>query len=485
MRHLLLLSATLTVGDTATHEQPPRPPAQEVWVSAWKPVPGGLKFVTPMIWVDGDFRPGLDSESVDPEPLARASQSVPSGRRVLLWYRYFRSFWGARQDAIPLAGRLFDGPWSQFAIDKVQSEWSRFLQLYKYCGGSADFVVGDCEEWGRFTSWGLAPGQLGAIRTDARFTQAMHRCPSLSDLTAGVNLDEIGNPQRSTAYLEWNRAIGRLTAAVMARAIWDPAIAAFPSIKGCNYDGKRMIDRPAPDLNGHAQPSDNVFGTSPSPVAYGAIQQATTAWFIDQSDPSRLSHVGAHRIGRGPWQSFLVDVQLGRACRRGSPDAPMMPWVALRTYAGDTPGFVGYPDDPEYWSEMIRHYVLLGTSVFLWWNTTSLPGTDGSSLPAAGRDEMAREFDALMEEVNARTGGVVRKSITSEPISFESGVVASGAELADGRRMWRVTAKPGVRELRDTLSGQVVPLPDGARGFWVERRDDVFPRFEPVVTGQN
>jgi hypothetical protein len=480
-----LIAVVFRLGDSDSTPLTDSPEHGEIWVSSWKSVPRDLAYVTPMIWAEGDFRPGTENESIDPEPLARASRSIPKGRRVILWYRYFRSFWGAREDGLQVSGRMVSGPWAEFAVAKVQSEWSRFLQLYKYCGGELDFVVGDCEEWGRFTSWNLSEGQIEAIREDVRFGQAMYGCPSLAEMTAGIALDDVCRPQRSNANLRWNCAIGKFTAAVMSRAIWDPAVATFPAIRGCNYDGKRMLDQPAPDLNGHCQPSDNVFGTSPSPVAYGAIQQAATAWFIDPANSSRLSLTGTRRLERGPWQSFLMDMQLGRACRRGSPDKPMMPWVALRTYAGDTPGFVGYPAAPEYWSEMVRHYALLGTSAFLWWNTTSLPGPGGTSVPATGRDEMAREFNVLVTDINARTRGVVGRTVTSEPIAFDAPIIVTGAIRIDGRRIWRVTARPGIRRLRDSQSGEVVELPEGQPGFWLESNDDREPRFVVAAPDQN
>ncbi len=459
--------------------------SREIWVSAWKDVPAGLRYVTPMLWLEGDYRPGQDNESIDPEPLARASKSLPEGRRVLLWYRYFRSFWGARQDAIQLADRNVDGPWSQFAVTQVRSEWSRFLQLYKYCGGALDLVVGDCEEWGRFTSWSLSPGQLDAIRLDTRFGEALYGCPSLRDLTTGFALEEVASSRSYTSSLKWNCAIGRFTAAVMSHAIWEPAVAAFPRIKGSNYDGKLMVDRPAPDLNGHPQPSENRFGSSSSPVAYGAIQQASTAWFIDDSDPTQLSRTGVTRLKRGSWQSFLIDVQLGRACRRGSPNSPLMPWIALPTYAGDLPGLVGYPEDRRLWSEMVRHYALFGTSVFLWWNTTSLPGPGGTSVPALGRDQMAKDLNALMLEINGQTGGLVQRTISTVPVSFRASIVTSGAVLTDGTRLWRVTVQPGIRRIKESFGGSVLEIPAGELGVWISRRDEVVPDYQPAPPDQN
>jgi hypothetical protein len=217
-------------------------------------------------------------------------------------------------------------------------------------------------------------------------------------------------------------------------------------------------------------------------VAYGAVQQSSTAWFIDPTDPSRLTYEGSKRLGRGPWSSLLIDLQLGRACRRGSMDRPMHPWIAPRYYAGDKPGFVGYPEDPRCYREMLRHYALLGASVFLWWNTTALPGPGGTTVPITDRDALAAEMDALMAEINARTGGVVGSTVGSEPISFEATVIVTGAVRTDGKRIWRISARPDVRVLRNAATGEVVALAADDIGFWIERDDATVPLFVPEVS---
>lgn len=465
---LLMSLRALPTDIDATVDVRAMSPAPAIWVASWKPVAEDLKYVTPMVWLDGDFRPGQDNVSIDPESLAAATKRLPAGRRVIIWYRYFRSFWGIAGDAVHCSdGTVFAGLWPVVSMPHIKAEWTRFLDLFKYCGGSIDFVVGDCEDWTRFTNWGINEVQLMCIRDDPRFKQPMFGIDSLSALTSGFEVKDAIRPQNSAAYLQWNLQIGRFAAAVMNETIWNPAIARFPGIQGCNYDGKQMLDRPAPELNGHPQPSDNIVGNCASPVAYGVIAQAATSWFLDDLDPTRLVKTGSVRLDQGPWQSFLIDVQLGRACRRQAPDRSLMPWIAPVTYPGDVVGTVGYPKDPRCWDEMIRHYALLGTSVFLWWNPTSVPVPVGSPILIKDLGAQGERLDRVLEDINRNTGGRVARTAACPPISFSASVVVTGALGNDGKFVWRVSAPPGTTALRDQATDRIYPLQSGELGVWL------------------
>lgn len=462
--------------------QQARSPAPAIWVASWKPVADGLKFITPMVWLDGDFRPGQDNVSIDPESLAATTKRLPAGRRMIIWYRYFRSFWGIAGDVVHGSdGTAFAGLWPVVSAPQIKAEWIRFLDLFKYCGGSVDFIVGDCEDWARFTSWGINEVQLKCIRDDSRFKQPMFGLDSLSELTSGFEVKDAIRPQNSGAYLQWNLQIGRFAAAVMNDTIWNPAIARFPGLQGCNYEGKQMLDRPAPDLNGHPQPSDNVVGNCASPVAYGVIAQAATSWFIDELDPTRLAKTGSIRLGQGPWQSFLIDVQLGRACRRQAPGRPLMPWIAPVTYPGDVVGTVGYPQDPRCWDEMIRHYALLGTSVFLWWNPTSIPVPVGSPILIKDLGPQGERLDRILEDINRYTAGRVARTVDCSPISLSASLVVTGAVRSDGQFVWRVSAPPGTTALRDQANGRIYPLQNGELGAWLQTTTSTAPDLVPVA----
>jgi hypothetical protein len=117
---------------------------------------------------------------------------------------------------------------------------------------------------------------------------------------------------------------------------------------------------------------------------------------------------------------------------------------------------------------MVRQYALLGTSVFLWWNPKVVPVPGGQTITVPDHDALAGRLDELLEEINSRLGGRVLRSLASEPVSFRSRHVTGGAQVADGRFVWRISVAPGVTSLVDPSSGSRLDLPPGALGAWIE-----------------
>lgn len=442
-----------------------------IWVASWKTVWADLPHVTPMLWLDGALlcNPNPGDRLPDPVRVAEASKTLPVGRRVLLWYRYFTTFWTCTEDEVrsEATGATYPGPWADAAMARIEMEWSRWLDQFQQAGGRLDVLVGDCEDWSKFTNWWLKSDQLAAIRADARFRRAKYGLEPLADLLKGVNLDKVIDNASSNEYLAWNLAISKLTAAEMTRAVWDPACKAFPALKGSNYGGVRSITQPAPDPNGHPQPLDCVVGTSPSPVAYGSLLQASTSCSIDQADPTRLVLGGRQRLPQDAWSSFLIDQQQGRAARRGSPDRPLMPWIASPTFVGDDGHSIGYPKDPRYYIENVLHYALLGTEIFLWWNPLV-----GGEQPLPADLKLAQFLEGIMVRLNEQTGGVVERTIEASPVRFDAPFVLTGARCRDGRTLWRVTFKPDVRSYRRIETGELRTLPSNAVGEWIQTADD-------------
>ena len=474
--HFVIVALFVHAGAWIRWNQPQAPaagvvPARPIWVSSWKPVWRVLPHVTPMLWLGNDLLTCTHNPSdnlPDAEQMAQTSKSIPEGRRVLLWYRYFTAFWSCPQDEVRSArtGLSYYGPWSDAAMAMVEEEWSSWLLRYQRCGGKLDYLIGDCEDWGKNTNWGLKPDQLSAIQGDPRFRQAKYGLEPLSETLKGVNLDLVLDPAKSSQYLGWNLQISRMSAAEMNRSVWDPALKLFPKLQGANYGGLRDVVQPAPDPNGHPQPLDNVFGTSPSPVAYGSLLQASTSCSIDPANPTRLIRGAGNRLPQDAWGSFLIDQQQGRAARRGMPDRPLMPWIASRTYPGDDGHSTGYPKDPRYYIENIIHYALLGTEVFLWWNPVS--GGNTPALDAVkGMQELAEEMERVMVLVNEQSGGVIERTIDASPLQFSAPFVMTGAECRNGSKLWRVTFRPDIRSYRRPDTGEVRTLPPDSVGDWI------------------
>ena len=435
-----------------------------IWVASWSTVPRDVSAIVPMVRVEGDFRPGGDNPSLNPESYADRLKQLPRGRRVLFWARYSHSFWVQGTDSLrsPAGEPLIADPASPKAVEVVSTEWRRFLELIKFCGTEVDHLVGDNEDWGKFKSWSIKEEDFKAMCS-------LQEAPNTPPLKAPCDSEflQIQRPG-SPAHVAWNLCISGRSAQTMIAAIWLPAIAVFPGLTGSNFDGVRTLDRPSPDLNGHAQPWDNIVGNRAAPSIYGQVQQVADAWFIDDKDPSGLSREGSIRLSRGPWSSLLIDVQQLRAVRRGSLGQPLTPWIAPRTYSGDVPGSVGYPNDPRYYLELLRHAALSGTEYFLWWNTRVFPPGSRSGGPSL--DELAIELNGWIEGINHDLHGKVIECISTEPESFNTKVLLTGAKCADGLVRWRATVRPEVRALRDRSSGTIIPIPPAEVGVWITRQ---------------
>lgn len=447
---------------------PASPVHAEIWCSSWSRVPADCGFITPMMFLPGSLGPNhatpMGSSAVD---LARRSRSLPVGRVAIQWWRYSNSLFAPNgTNWLPDRSDVAPHPWDLSAVRAVAREWSAWLRDYKFAGGRLDLLVGDCERWSIFSNWGMQRRDVDRIASDSRANVAMFGEPPLRSLLGSTVIGKVNAPDQSGDYLKWNQAIGTLTAGAMREAIWSPAVAHFPALKGSNYGGVVMTDRPAPDLNGHAQPHSNVFGTAAAPVAYGQVECASTAWFIDSQDPTRLSKNGFARLERTPWCSFVMDQQLGRACKRSDLPRPLQPWIAMTAWTGVHPGTVCYSVDPRYHDEMVRHYALLGTEVFLFWNPEAATVGAGAMWTSEERDRAARRLNAVLSEVNLHSKGVVQRPVTTEPIAFDTPIVTTGAQRSDGLWLWRTTVRDDVTELRDARTGVRVNIDAGCVGRW-------------------
>lgn len=459
---------------------------RDIWGATWKPTPGDCELLTPMIFLDGEFKPGRVSSAPPASTYAAKSRSVPNGRAAILWWRYSNSLFafGAEVSDVRGLGTQDAHPWDTAAVSAVQREWSGWLRDYRAAGGRMDYLIGDCERWGMFRSWSLDHGDVTRIVADPRMNSSVFGVAPLRQLIGNIDYSKVVSPGPSGEYLRWNLGVGTIAAAAMREAIWGPAMQHFPMVRGSNFAGIHVLDRPAPDLNGHAQPESNIFGTAHAPVAYGQMECVSTAWFIDEADPTRLARSGSERLVRGAWGSFLLDVQAARACARNDATRPLQPWIALQAWPGDRPGSVGYVAEPVYYDEMVKHLALHRAEVFLYWNPNTMPQSSGGGhapWSASQHEDCARRLNSVLRDVNSKTHGVVAEAATLDPLSFRSAIAMSGAKRHDGKWIWRTTVSPAAIGLRWVKSGAAAPFESGTRGRWDVTDGPIPPRLVPVL----
>ena len=446
----------------------PRPVQRDIWAASWATVPTGMKHISEMMFLDGYSMPGTSSPLPSAKAMALQSLKLPPGRAALQWWRYSNSLFMPAVPDTPAFTQIAPGAnlWDATSVNMVKSEWSAWLAAYKNAGGRLDLLVGDCERWGVFQSWNLNQERINAIANDRRGLAPAFGEAAFRSLLGPTNFTLVKQPYLSSDYMRWDAAVGTIARGAMMRAVWDPAAALYPTVRGSNYGGVEMSNNPAPDCNGHPQPNSNQFGTASSPVAYGQIEYAATSWFIDNQNPTSLAKTGSMHLQNTPWFSFLMDIQQGRACRRSAPTIPLQPWVAIQLWKGRIAGFVSYPSDMRYHDEMVRHYALLGTETFLYWNPTASQLGGESNWTEAERAACARRFDAAIDDINRRTLGVVDSTTTVEAVRFDARILTTGARRIDGKWIWRTTVHPDVHVLRNAFTGASVPLDASGIGRW-------------------
>ena len=478
-------STSVTIAPAVRSAQAAQAPYREIWASSWRPVPAGCTLLTQQIRVEGAFFPSFPAVTLatrpNPAKVAQMTNALPSGRAALMWWRYSNSLFqpeppngdpGASTSANPR-------PWDAAAVNAVSQEWTAWLQEFKAAGGKLDYLIGDSERWGMYKSWSLSNSQIQQIFADPRAGQPYFSAPPLTTLLVGANISMVKQFTQTTDYMKWDCAMGTLAAAAMQKAVWDPAAALFPNVRGSNYEGIKMAEKPAPDINGHPHPWNNMVGTASSPSAYGRMEGVSTGWFIDPTNTSQLSKSGTKRLDRTPWNAFLLDMQTGRACRRNAPETPLQPWIAIQKWRGRIAGLVPYPDDLRYHDEMVRHYALLGAEIFLYWNPEATGLGPDANWTEADRTACAFRLNSVLAETNSKTDGVVVATATTQPLALDARVVTTGAQRRDGKWIWRTAAHPDVKRLRNTATGASVGFDASGIGRWDVTDTNVPPTYVP------
>lgn len=486
-------------------------PAREIWAATWEQQPA-LQYVFPMVWLRWpmDKQPIYENNieryqsffprvSVpDVASIKGALNALPPGRRALFAWHFGAGFFGdttwSAENVASLDGTPSQqpSPWCESAVDLARAQWTAALSSMKAQDVNFDFLVLDNEQQGIFNNFNLMDQDpsgkfVKSIINDPRANETRFGLPALNDQLIGVDTNRVGGPGVGNDYLAWNNVVAKLTTTALNEALWTPAKSAYPNLKGSNYEGFKMsATDAAPDWYGHAQPHDNIFGSSNSPICYGVLIHAATAWGINPADPTRLVLGGSAKLARGPWSSLLMDVQTIRSVRRTG-QTELCPWISTPVYVGGEPGqqlaapLCGYPTAPQYHDEMIRHLALAGSKTFLVWNSPSSPITTVyQTVAPALRIEHANRLNELLRELNTKLGGFVENPLAINRIAFNSNILVSGAQTSSGRYLWRVSVKPGVTALSLRGTSTVLAIPAGEAGVWFESSTAEVPVFDSV-----
>lgn len=464
----------------------PRAALPGIWAATWSSVPQGLPFVSPMVWVR-DAQSGYDHFRdggpvlADPALVAQKLAELPQGRRSLHLWHFRQGLLTDPRDHVPGLAANARSPWPTTASNIARQQWSGFLDGLAATGVAPNVVILDNEESGFLTNWHLGSADIGAIMRDARYASLGGGGGATSSTAPTGSSLQYASPQIGPGYLVWNKYIQSVPNAAFNEALWEPVHSRFPNARASNYQGMRINSNDAVgDFNGHEQPMDSRFGTASAPALYGVMEGLADHASIDPLDKTHVKFGGAIPLGRSPWLSFLMDVQMARAVRRADA-APMHPWIASPSWQGDKVGTAGYPADKRYYDEMIRHVALLGAETFMLWNPPITVNNIDNADAQAKRFDEARKLDTVLSQVNHRLGGNLAQSTGAPRIAWDAQCIASGAKLADGSFLWRITAPAQVRSLYLGVNGRIITIPDGQVGVWLTTAKATPPLIKPVT----
>ncbi len=478
-------SSTIKLSSAAPKEVAAAP---GVWVATWGSVPSGLRFVSAMAWLR-DERSGFETFGVSgslPLQIARVAtelKALPAGRRAMhLWY-YRDGILNHPADRVPRLDVGVRSPWPTTAEAQVKFQWTTALNGLAAAGAKPDYIFLDNEESGLLTNWHLTATQIDMFMEDPRFNDALliSQATSMGVMTQAPTGTTFIGPQAGKGYLAWNLIIQAMTNDAVSRALWLPAKTKFPNLKGSAYQSAAIAyEHAMPDLNGHAQPLANRFGTSSAPALYGWINGAGLYCSIDPNDHTRLLlGAGGTPIGRSAWMAFMMDVQMGRAVRRCD-SAPMQPWILSPSWEGEPAGTACYKLDPRYYNEMIRHVALLNTDVFQLWNPPTLQNGIETTLSRDRRFAEARALESVLADVNVRLNAKPAATLDASRLAWDARIIATGSKVAANAYVWRVTAMPGVHSFQVGSGGPIVSIPSGAVGVWLTSARAELPQLRPI-----
>ncbi|MCP4835117.1 MAG: hypothetical protein GY895_10180 [Phycisphaera sp.] len=456
------------------------------WATTWSDVPAAAERMSAMAWIRGN-RVGDDSWTSDQyfnaNTLNRDLAAQPAGRRTLFPWRYRNALLDHPFDRI----RREDGttesrqsPFLNAAVLAIRNELSPVLDQLVAMGATVDYLIGDIESSGHFACWNIDESHIDAIISDPRFdTRVMTNGLTPAQMLGDWSANQIKLRTPTTAAAAWNAVMSRLFADAILDSMVRPVVERWPDAIASNYGSVTIDpDQSVSDMNGWKIWEDSLAGTHPAMETYGRLGGVLQFFGIDAADPTQLIRSSANRLPGGGWTSLRLDVNRTRAMLRSS-NRPFHLWLASPDWATDgnwESGFAG----SSYFRENLFHQAVGGAHHFIYWNPID------STLPAPidrdRRNLQSSEIQGLLDEIDQATrGDAASTPLRRGRVRWDSPVLLSGARLADGSSVWRLTAAPQVASI--LLDGALEPvlIDSTDPGIWIHRDDDSTPTITEVT----
>lgn len=406
------------------------PTGPAFWAWCWTAPSGNDPFLYPMLWV---YR----RDYAHPEAIAAQSRQLPSGMAALfLWHAGNALLTDPADFCRGSAGNArFPCPWFSAGAASLARQLTGFFQRYRAAGGQMNYLVLDSESG--VNCWQLSRQNAEAISRDPRY-------PALRPLLGFSNIQRIFQP--GPARRAWNQWAGSQITKALNQAYFLPAAAAFPNVGASNYDGIAMLgNNVAPDINGHFQPLDQIFGNAQSPAFYGDIG------LLAAMSP------GGAPYGASPFAVLRYELIYLQAIQRTS-GIPVVPWVGY-------PGFAHFAAAPAYYKELIYQLAVRGANRFLYWNPRAA-GANQPPMADVQDDDALNQYLAVLNQKFGPTPGPSTPFSNSGLITWNSPILAAGRMTSDGSILYRVTVPPGTAAIIVSPGNRQIFM-RGRTGIWV------------------
>ncbi len=415
----------------ATRQRPA--PQRVFWAWCWSAPAAGDKNLYPMIWI-------RHADYATPATVVAETQNMPRGKVALFFWNGAASLLSRPVDGCrTLAGKptRYSSPWIRRGADELGRRFTSFFQRYKAAGGRLNYLVLDYEAG--ITCWQISPANAKAIQADPRFAGLKERL-GFSNMQS---IFEAGVQRRM-----WNLLAGRRVATALNRAFYRPARVYFPRVGGSNFGGEAMLGpHLAPDVNGHYQPEDCIFGTAQSPAFYGTIGQLA-------GDVK-----GGAVYGHSSFAALRYEMIYLQAVERSS-HKPVIPWIGY-------PEFVHTPHAAGYYRELVYQLALRGVDRFLYWNPRAW--RKNQKYMATARSD--RRLNHYLTVLNTKLGPTPGPAERTGRVNWSSGLLVAGRKTFAGNILYRVTVPPGTTTIVAGPTGRRINT-GGKCGVWVSSPAD-------------
>ncbi|MEK6898561.1 MAG: hypothetical protein AABW79_00510 [Nanoarchaeota archaeon] len=327
-----------------------------------------------------------------------------------------------------------------------------FLSKYKSKGGELDFLIVDIESG--FSNWHIGSGfsdeaQKAKWKTISDDVNGLGIAQIKSDI-GFTDLTSVHNWQSGNNYKIWNLVNEKRKRDYINKAFYEPLENNFEGAKFGNYESANNFDVivsgsgdvPLIDINSHGTVTISAPGLGSGDIFHAGNRQGPNLYgWLGQITWS----------GRGPdginypnsaFNSFRYSVNQMRATVLNDDDK-VTPWIARRSFPGDSGGPQIGMVNSDFWQESVLHSALAGADDFIFWAPQN-PNP-------AGLDSDQEKLSGTLAEFNTIAGFSDKRSLLDndgtgdyygsgkpwkELAPWGEDFVLTGM-LSGGRKVWR------------------------------------------------